>query len=131
VTTPRGERSALTVIRYLLPAGSFSGFHRVHSDEVWQHSGGDPLELHVIDPSGAHTIHRLGSGGGADVSPHVVVPAGHWQAARPVSGRHVLATCTVAPGFDFADFEMARVEDLLLLRPDLAAIIRALCRPPR
>jgi predicted cupin superfamily sugar epimerase len=129
VATPRGERSALTVIHYLLPAGSFSAFHRVHADEVWQHAGGDPLELHVLDPAGAYEVHRMGAAGPGAAVPHVVVPAGHWQAARPLGARHVLASCSVAPGFDFDDFEMARHEELALLRPDLAALIRSLCRP--
>jgi hypothetical protein len=62
--------------------------------------------------------------------PHVVVPAGHWQAARPLGSRHALASCSVAPGFHFDDFEMARHEELVLLRPDLASLIRSLCRPP-
>lgn len=125
VATPRGDRAAMTVIHYLLPAGAISAFHRVHADEVWQHAGGDPLELHLVDPGGAHEIHRLGSGG----VPHVVVPAGWWQAARILGDRFALASCTVAPGFEFADFEMARADDLIQLRPDLASVVRALCRP--
>jgi predicted cupin superfamily sugar epimerase len=58
----------------------------------------------------------------------VVVPAGWWQGARVLGVRFALAGCTVAPGFDFEDFELARVEDLLRLRPDLPAVVRALCR---
>jgi hypothetical protein len=131
VITPRGERAALTVIHYLLPDGSFSAFHRVHSDEVWHHAGGGPLEIHVIDAAGAHEVHRVGRAGTGVAVPHVVVPAGSWQAARPVGGHHVLASCSVSPGFDFADFEMACEADLLRLRPDLAGIIRELCRPAR
>lgn len=127
VQTARGERSALTVVHYLLPAGTFSGFHRVLADEVWQHAGGGTLELHVIDPTGAHELFRVGRAGA--VLPHVVVPAGSWQAARPAGPLHVLVSCTVAPGFDWADFEMARAEDLLRIRPDLASSIRELCRP--
>jgi predicted cupin superfamily sugar epimerase len=126
VATPRGERSAMTLIHYLLPSGSFSAFHRVHADEVWQHAGGDPLELHVIDPGGAHEVHRLGKGG----LPHAVVPAGWWQAARVRGERYALLGCTVAPGFDFADFEMARAEELLRIRPDLRAVVGSLCRAP-
>ncbi|HET8725697.1 MAG TPA: cupin domain-containing protein [Anaeromyxobacteraceae bacterium] len=128
VHTPRGERTALTVIHYLLPAGAFSAFHRVHSDEVWQHAGGDPLELHVIDPTGAYEVHRIGVAAPGSGVPHVVVPAGHWQAARPTGLRHALASCTVAPGFEFQDFEMARPDALEALRPDLARLIRSLCR---
>ena len=129
VQTPRGERSALTVVHYLLPSGTFSGFHRVQADEVWQFAGGGTLELHVIEPGGAHETFRIGRAGAGGVLPHVVVPAGCWQAARPAGPSHVLVNCTVAPGFDWADFEMAREEDLLRVRPDLASTIRGLCRP--
>lgn len=129
VLTSRGERSALTVVHFLLPPGSFSGFHRVQADEVWQHAGGGTLELHVIDPSGAHELFRVGRAGAGAVVPHVVVPAGSWQAARPAGPLHVLVSCSVAPGFEWADFEMARAEELLRLRPDLASSIRELCRP--
>jgi predicted cupin superfamily sugar epimerase len=114
----------MTLIHYLLPAGSFSAFHRVHADEVWQHAGGDPLELHLLDPGGAHEVHRVGPGG----APHVVVPAGWWQGARVLGGRYALAGCTVAPGFEFADMEMATAEELLRLRPDLRSVTLALCR---
>lgn len=117
----------MTIIHYLLPAGSFSAFHRVHSDELWHHAGGDPLELHVIEPSGAHESHRLGVPGGPAI-PHVVVPAGAWQAARPLGTRHALVSCTVAPGFDFGDFEMTAEAELLAVRPDLGRLFRALCR---
>src|SRR5512141_2029259 len=81
VSTPRGDRAAMTAIRFLLPAGAISSFHRVLSDELWAHAGGDSLELHVIAPDGHHEVVAVGSGtdGGAT---HAVVPAGHWQAAR-------------------------------------------------
>ena len=100
VMTARGERAGLTVIH-----------------------------LHVIDSAGTHEVHRVGRAGTGVAVPHVVVPAGSWQAARPVGGLHVLASCTVAPGFEFADFEMARESDLARLRPDLAGIFHELCRP--
>ncbi len=125
VATPGGPRSALTVILYLLPAGAVSLFHRIRSDEVWQHVNGDPLDLHVLEPSGAHEIHRLGPLGAAT---HAVVPAGHWQAARCRGPLHSLATCAVGPGFDFADLELADADDLVRLRPDLEPILRRLAR---
>ncbi len=118
------------MVHYLLPPGAFSGFHRVQADEVWQHAGGGALDLHVIDPAGAHERFRLGRAGAAGaLVPHVVVPAGSWQAARPAGPLHVLVSCSVAPGFEWADFEMARAEELVRLRPDLASSIRELCRP--
>jgi predicted cupin superfamily sugar epimerase len=103
---PHGLRHASTAIYFLLPAGTFSAFHRVRSDEVWHHYDGDAVELHLIDPDGAHRVERLGRQFAAGERPQVIVPAGVWQAAVPRGERHALCGCTVAPGFDFADFEM-------------------------
>lgn len=126
LATPRGERSAMTVIHYLLPAGAWSAFHRVEADEAWHHVSGDPLELHLLSPAGAHEVHRLDArlaGGAVD---HLVVPAGAWQAARPLGASHALVSCTVSPGFEFQDFALARPGELAALRPDLAALFEAL-----
>jgi len=125
VSTPRGERSALTLIHYLLPAGSFSALHRVHADEVWTHAGGDPLDVYLLDGTGAHEYFRLGVGAASEA----VVPAGTWQAARPVGTRYALATCAVAPGFEFSDFELADGRLLVGSNPELAGLIRGLLRP--
>ena len=127
---PHGApRAASTAIYFLLPAGTFSAFHRVRSDEVWHHYGGDPLALHVIGGDGALSTFRLGRDLEAGEAPQAVVLASSWQAAEPLGERSSLCGCTVAPGFDFADFEMARAEDLLRLRPDLPSVVRALVRP--
>jgi predicted cupin superfamily sugar epimerase len=131
VQTPRGERSAMTVIDYLLPAGAFSAFHRVHSEEAWHHVAGGPLELQVLTPDGLHQVHRVGPLAHHDARSHVVVPAGAWQAARPLGGEYALVSCTVAPGFEFEDFEMAERHVLVALRPDLEAAISELCLPRR
>lgn len=98
----RATRSAITTIDFLLPEGTFSRWHRVHSCEVWHHMHGHPLELAVVPPTlDAFEMVRLdGVGRGAHMH---VVPAGWWQAARP-AGAHALCACTVGPGFDFADF---------------------------
>jgi hypothetical protein len=103
VRTPRGERSALTLIHFLLPAGGFSGFHRVSSDEAWHHVGGDPVELHLLGPDGAHRVVRLDAALPDGAQDHAVVPAGAWQAARPSGDRagYSLVSCAVAPGFEF------------------------------
>lgn len=130
VATPRGERAALTAIHFLLPAGGFSGFHRVSSDEVWHHVQGDPVELHLLDAQGAHTVTVLHASRSSGAVDHLVVPAGVWQAARPVGAAagYALVSCDVAPGFDFADFELARPEQLLPLAPAEGELLRALCR---
>jgi predicted cupin superfamily sugar epimerase len=100
VETPHGTRAASTAIYYLLPAGGLSALHRVRADEGWHYYGGEPLTLHLIDERGART-HLLGP-----ETPQVIVPAGIWQAAVGPARGYTLCGCTVAPGFDFADFEM-------------------------
>ena len=97
------ERAALTTIFFLLQAGEYSRWHVVASDEAWHFYEGDALELLAFDPrSGKFSRSLLGSR--SDSNAHVqVVPAGHWQAARPC-GEYSLVGCTVAPGFEFSDF---------------------------
>jgi predicted cupin superfamily sugar epimerase len=124
---PQGERAASTAIYFLLPAGSFSALHRVRSDEVWHHYAGDPVELHTIDPGGAHAVVRLGKEL-PDERPQHVVAAGTWQAAVPVGDGFALCGCTVAPGFDFADFEMPSRAELLATFPQHAALLARLTR---
>jgi hypothetical protein len=125
---PQGApRHASTAIYFLLPAGTFSAFHRVRSDEVWHHYDGDPVALHVI-AEGAHSVVRLGRDLASGEAPQAVVPANAWQAAEPIGERFALCGCTVAPGFDFADFELARSKDLAARFPDLAPIVARLTR---
>jgi predicted cupin superfamily sugar epimerase len=102
VTRPDGsQRSALTLIDFLLPAGVISRWHRVlGSEETWHFAGGDPLELQrrradeepetlIVDAKNTWKL----------------IPAGWWQSARSL-GQWTLVQCCVAPGFDFADFEL-------------------------
>lgn len=101
----KGERRAVcTTIHYLLKRGESSHWHRVDADEVWCFHAGGPLELRISDGESIHT-HTL-SGDALEHSPQVVVPAGQWQAARPL-GDFALVSCIVAPGFEFSGFEMA------------------------
>jgi uncharacterized protein len=123
-----GERDASTAIYFLLPGGAFSAFHRVSSDEVWHHYDGDPIDLHLIEPSGAYRLERLGHALESGEQPQVVIPAGVWQAAEPKGDRHALCGCTVAPGFDFKDFEMPARSVLLALFPSHAELLQRLCR---
>ena len=100
----RSSRSALTTIYFLLVKSQHSRWHRVASDEAWHFYEGDPLELYWID--GHDVVHREVLGiASANTHPACVVPSGCWQAARPL-GEYSLMGCTVAPGFEFQDFEM-------------------------
>jgi len=101
----RGTRSALTAIYFLLPAGFCSRWHRVASDEVWHHFEGSPLQLLTFSPDGADVfITTLGPLSDTSAPMHGV-PAGWWQAARPL-GSYCFMGCTVGPGFEYADFTL-------------------------
>lgn len=100
-TAGHQTRAALTHIYFSLEPGEVSAFHRVASDEVWNLYRGEGLKLHVWDGSDAPPeTHLLSAESGHFCQ---VVPAGHWQAAEPLS-ETVLTGCTVAPGFEFEDF---------------------------
>ena len=107
--TPAGDRSLATAIYFLLLPGEASAWHQVASDELWFHHRGGPLRLWLggdgVQP-GTATEHLVGSDGTAGQQPQLLVPAGHWQAARP-DDEAVLVSCVVVPGFDFADFTLA------------------------
>lgn len=123
-----GPRSASTAIYYLLEAGQFSALHRIASDEVWHHYAGDDLEVLCIDGAGVAKTLRLGPLTGEGM-PQAVVPAGWWFGSRLApGGRWALVGCTVAPGFDFRDFEMADRAALTLRYPAHAALIASLTR---
>jgi len=96
-----------TAIYYLLSRGERSHWHRVrNAAEVWHHYAGDPIQLSVSADGTKAELHVLGTDLAAGEHPQLVVPVGHWQSAEPL-GEWTLVGCTVAPGFDFAEFEMA------------------------
>ena len=102
-----GARPTGSAILYLLAAGQRSHWHRVDADEIWQFSAGDPLELRVwADGDPVVAIHRLGGDVTRGSTVQAVVPAGVWQAARPL-GAWTLVGCVVTPAFEFAGFELA------------------------
>lgn len=105
-TAGTAGRAVSTAIYYLLRAGEVSHWHRVDAAEVWHFYAGGPLALEISADGRSVAAHRLGGDLAAGERPQIVVPAGAWQAATPL-GDWTLAGCTVAPGFDFAGFEMA------------------------
>ena len=101
-----GLRPAITAIWFLLCDGERSRWHRITSDEIWHFCEGDPLDLFTIAPAVTPRVERRRLGpAAAGAEPVLVVPAGSWQAARCV-GAYTLVTCTVGPGFDYADFTL-------------------------
>jgi predicted cupin superfamily sugar epimerase len=130
IPTELGSRRRCgSLIYFLLGREDFSAFHRVRwTDEIWHLYAGGPIELHLIDEAGRYseiTVHSdltLGA-------PTAVVPGGCWQAARLAPEcEWAFGGCTVAPGFEFADFEMPLRDTLLQEFPRHADIIRALTR---
>lgn len=107
-----GARHAMSAIHYLLEHGQFSSWHRVDAEEAWHFVEGEPLELLIYNPaSNRLERHCLGPLTGDNRSV-AVVPAGAWQAARPL-GRYALMTCMVAPGFEYEGFELLAETDPL------------------
>ena len=124
----RPLRAALTTIYYLLPDGATSRWHQVDSDEVWHLYEGGPLELLELRADGSGLKSQMLSPiGDTSGRPVRVIPAGAWQAARATRS-YALIGCTVAPGFDFADFRLLadNLELAALIRsewPDVASLI--------
>ncbi len=126
-----GSRSLSTAILFLLKGGERSAFHRLAADEVWHFHAGGHLRLHLLHPDGKHEEIAMGRRPSAGEVIQAVIPAGTWFGARPAGrGSYSLVGCTVAPGFDFADFELADREALLALFPAHAALIRSLTSGP-
>ena len=128
----RGVRAASTAIYFLLRQGDFSALHRVRSDEAWHHYLGAPLELHLFDDAG-HSVVVLGPDLARGERPQAVVPRGVFQGARLAAsdraGHHfALVGCTVAPGFDFLDFEMPSRAALFAEFPGHRALVEDLTR---
>lgn len=102
------DRNYSTGIYFLLTAGNFSAFHRIKQDEMWHFYDGDPLIVHMISPDGHYSSQRIGLNFEDGELPQFVVPKGVWFASEvAVGGEFSLVGCTVSPGFDFADFELA------------------------
>lgn len=124
-----GDRAFSTAIYFLLDRGNFSAFHRIKSDECWHFYAGQTLLVHIIHFDGSLETVKLGSNTEAGEVFQYVVPADCWFASEPAPGTDFAFTgCTVAPGFDFADFELADAGSLQELFPEQKALISRLCR---
>jgi len=122
-----GSRNVATAIYFLLPQGAQSSLHRIGSDEIWHFYRGGPMALIEIDADGNVTETILGPDIEAGHVLQHVVPAGVWFGGYPLEETaYSFVGCTVAPGFDFADFELAERAALLRDYPHHAAVIERL-----
>jgi uncharacterized protein len=127
--TEFGKRNVATAIYFLLTAGNFSAFHRIKSDEGWHHYEGDVVHVHVIHTHGAYECIRLGKNATAGEVQQAMVPAHAWFASECIGENgYALVGCTVSPGFDFQDFELAKRLALQSTFPTQKAIIHRLTR---
>lgn len=122
-----GYRNVSTAIYYLLTPESFSAVHRVKSDEAFHFYAGDAVEMLQLWPDGRGEVVVISNDLAADHEPQVIVPAGVWQGCRLVpGGAWALMGCTVAPGFDYADFVLGDRAELMASHPNFAEMIVAL-----
>jgi len=126
-----GERSASTAIYFLITADQpVTSLHRLKSDEVFHLYEGGPLEILRLSPDGRWDVARLGLDLDAGERPQIVVPAGTWFGTELAAGAsHCLVGCTVAPGFEFTDFQLAEGPELESQYPTAADRIRRMRRP--
>ncbi len=124
-----GPRAHATAIYFLLAHDEISHLHRLRSDEVWHFYRGAALRVHVFAPDGSYRTYRLGHDLAGGEACQLVVPRGHWFGAEVIGDAGFsLVGNTVAPGFDFADFELGRAATLAAEFPDQADLIHRMCR---
>jgi predicted cupin superfamily sugar epimerase len=121
-----GRRSASTAIYFLICADQPSTkLHRLRSDELFHLYEGGPLDVLLLADGQPPSVRRLGLDFARGERPQLVIPAGSWFGAELVSGAsHCLIGCTVAPGFEFSDFELAQGDALVEQFPEAAPRIR-------
>lgn len=120
-----GDRVFSTSIYFLLCSNNFSAFHRIKQDELWHFYDGSSLTIHIISPEGNYQTITLGRDIENDENLQAIVPAGNYFAAEVNdTSSFSLTGCTVAPGFDFEDFEMPSQNELLALFPGKSTVIR-------
>lgn len=124
-----GARSVCTAIYYLLTPDTFSAIHRLHGDEIFHFYLGDPVEMLQLGPQGKTEIAMLGADLARGMKLQCVVAGGVWQGARLLEGgRYALLGTTVAPGFDYQDFELGARSALQNQYPEFSSLIGQLTR---
>ncbi|PKG43180.1 cupin domain-containing protein [Psychroflexus sp. MES1-P1E] len=123
------DRNASTCIYFMLTSDEFSAFHKVNQDEAWHFYLGETITLHIVSPEGEYSQVSIGNDFSQKETPQFVVPAQHWFAAEiKTEDSFALVGCTVAPGFDFEDFNLAEPQKLQQLFPQHIEIIQKLTR---
>ena len=122
------DQSICTHIYFLLEQHDFSAFHRIGSDELWHFYGGDEIMIYEIDESGNRVEHLLGNNLVKGRMPFCLIKKGNWFGARVTHGEYAIVGCTVAPGFSFSQFELAKAEELSKLYPQHSRLIQSMCR---
>lgn len=124
-----GDRNVCTGIYFLLTSDTFSAFHRINQDEMWHFYQGSPLMLHIISAKGEYQCIEIGADVLNGQHPQYVVKAGDWFGATVKNENdYSLVGCTVAPGFDFRDFELAERAVLSAQFPQHKEVIASLTR---
>ncbi|MCF8298726.1 MAG: cupin domain-containing protein [Saprospiraceae bacterium] len=125
----RGTRCLSTSIYFLLRSDEYSAFHRIKSDEIWYFHAGTALILYIIEESGELSVFKLGSNFENDEQFQITIPKESWFAAKVIhKNSFTLVGCTVAPGFEFADFELGKKDKLIQKYPQHKEILDSLCK---
>jgi predicted cupin superfamily sugar epimerase len=134
ITDPhRGPRSYCTAIYYMLTPDTFSEMHRLAADEIFHFYRGDPVEMLHLYPDGSGKRLLLGNDPEKGMQPQVLVPSGVWQGARLLPGwtfGFTLMGTTMAPGFEYPDYQSGSRQELIRLYPGYKELITALTRKP-
>jgi uncharacterized protein len=124
-----GDRSLSTAIYYLLTPDTFSAMHRVRGDEMFHFYLGDPVEMLQLKPDGTAEVFVLGQDIASGMRLQHNVPGGVWQGSRlKAGGKYALLGTTMAPGFEYDDYETGKREELIERYPQHAQLITALTR---
>lgn len=124
-----GDRSYVTSVYFLLSHDDFSAFHQLKQDEIWSFHYGSPICVHTIDLDGTYTKYKVGLNIENGETLQCMVKAGQWFCSNiEEENGYAVVGCVVAPGFDFADFELGHTKELLKKFPQHREIIENFSR---